>query len=130
MPSGQPVIAVLDDEGKMRVALQRLLSLRGYAVAEFDTGPELLKACAERAMGCIILDLHMPEMNGFEVLEQLSRQPDAPPVIAITGHDQAGDEERVTRLGACVYFTKPVDGAALLDAISKLTGIAPLAPTA
>ena len=122
MSSAAPLIAVLDDEEKMRVALRRLLCLRGYRVAEFESGPELLEACAEKTIGCIILDLHMPKVNGFDVLEELAQHPDAPPVIVITGHDQAGNAERVTRLGARVYFTKPVDGAQLLQAIAEFAG--------
>lgn len=123
-----PLIAVLDDEAKMRVALRRLLRPRGYEVAEFADAPELLKACADKDIACIILDLHMPGMNGFDVLERLARLPKAPPVIIITGHDQAGNAERVTRLGARAYLTKPVDGAPLLKALAELAGVAHRGP--
>lgn len=107
----------------MRVALRRLLSLRGYHVADFDTGDALLAACGETPIRCIILDLHMPGMNGFEVLERLTERSHAPPVIVITGHDQAGNAERVTSLGARAYLTKPVDGPPLLELLSRLTAI-------
>jgi FixJ family two-component response regulator len=120
MSSPLPLIAVLDDEANMRVALARLLGLRGYEVATFDSAEGLLAACQDSPVRCIILDLHMPGLNGFDVLERLSSRPEPPPVIVITGHDQAGTEERVRNLGACAYFTKPVVGARLLETLEHL----------
>jgi len=121
MSTAPIVVAVLDDEANMRVALSRLLGPRGYEVVLFENGPTLLEACRAKRPDCIILDLHMPKMNGFGVLEHLAEQPDAPPVIVITGHDQAGNAERVTRLGARAYFIKPVDKKPLLEALALLT---------
>ena len=122
MPSTSPVIAILEDEENMRVALRRLLFPRGYQVDLFETGPDLLAACAHRRIGCIILDLHMPGMSGFEVLERLTLDIFSPPVIVITGHDQAGNAERVASLGARAYLTKPVDEEPLLEAINSALG--------
>lgn len=121
MNPAPPLVAVLDDEENMRVALRRLLGPRGYEVALFENGADLLAACPGRPIRCIILDLHMPGMNGFEVLERLSTLASAPPVIVITGHDQVGNAERAGRLGARAYFIKPVDGGPLLQALSELT---------
>ncbi len=104
----------------MRVALSRLLELRGYKVSAFGDGAELLAACEDQPIRCIILDLHMPGMNGFETLERLSLSSAPPPVIVITGHDQAGNAERVMSLGARAYLTKPVDGPALLGTMAGL----------
>lgn len=122
MSSLPPLVAVLDDEVNMRIALRRLLSLRGYEVALFETGSDLLNACLSGPpIRCIILDLHMPGMNGFDVLSSLARSRHRPPVIVITGHDQAGNVERVTDLGARAYLTKPVDGGPLLGLLAELT---------
>lgn len=122
MTSDLPLVAVLDDEENMRVALRRLLAPRGYDVVLFGTGAELLAASLDRHFRCIILDLHMPVMNGFDVLGLLaSRQHASPPVIVITGHDQAGNADRATRLGASAYLTKPVDGEPLLRLLGELT---------
>ena len=120
MTRNKQVIAILDDEEGLRVALRRLLSPRGYDVKLFDTGKSLIDACEERDISAIILDLHMPVMNGFEVLEALSGIPSAPPVILITGHDQPGNPEKATRLGAHAYLTKPIDQAPLLEALSGI----------
>ncbi len=64
----------------------------------------------------------MPGMSGFEVLERLTLDIFSPPVIVITGHDQAGTAERVASLGARAYLTKPVDEEPLLRAINSALG--------
>jgi FixJ family two-component response regulator len=114
-----PVIAVVDDEAKMRTALGRLLRTHGYAVALFQDGASLLAALAQQPFGCVLLDLHMPGLNGFSVLQALGALPRRPPVIVITGQDEPGNEARVTALGACAYLTKPVDEVPLLDALAR-----------
>ena len=114
-----PVIAVLDDEAQMRKALGRLLRTHGYEVALFGDGPALLAAHAGRPFDCVLLDLHMPGLNGFAVLERLARGQPPPPVIVITGHDEPGNEARVAALGACAYLTKPVDEVPLLAAVVR-----------
>ncbi|MGC4014139.1 MAG: response regulator [Luteolibacter sp.] len=118
--STMPLVAVLDDEANMRIALRRLLHPRGYEVVLFEKGQELLDACTTSEIACIILDLHMPGMNGFEVLEHLAGRNNPPPVIVVTGHDQAGNAERVSLLGCRAYFTKPVDGPPLLETLQQL----------
>lgn len=106
----------------MCIALRRLLGTRGYEVVTFSKGEDLLDGCDKQAVDCIILDLHMPGMSGFDVMESLSRRPSFPPVIVITGHDQKGNAERLLEMGARAYFTKPVDGPPLLETISHLVG--------
>lgn len=122
MTTSRPRVAILDDEPNMRLALGRLLGCRGYDAEEFDSGERLLAACGDtpHRFHAIILDLHMPGMNGFEFLHHLGGIPDGPPVIVITGHDQGGNEIRVKALGASFYLTKPVDGPLLLDALARL----------
>ncbi|RBP40376.1 response regulator receiver domain-containing protein [Roseimicrobium gellanilyticum] len=117
MSAEPPVIAIVDDEPRMRSALCRLLRVRGYAAVPFEDPALFLQTLETRKYGCVVLDLHMPEINGFDVLECVSRQAEMVPVIVITGHDQPGSAERVQRLGALVYLTKPVDEEPLLRAI-------------
>jgi FixJ family two-component response regulator len=122
MSENPPVIAVVDDEPRMRAALSRLLRARGYGVVSFEDGAGLFGAPNVQAFGCILLDLHMPGINGFAVLERLAGDSTRPPVIVITGHDQPGNAERVERLGARAYLTKPVDEVPLLHAIETVLG--------
>lgn len=118
MSDGRPIIAVLDDELNMRIALRRLLQLRGYGVALFESGAALIESYTAAHFACILLDLHMPGMNGFTLLETLSGR-HAPPIVVITANDQPDTAERVLRLGARAHLTKPVDEMALLHAINS-----------
>lgn len=99
----------------MRTALLRLLRRYGYEIELFASGDELLQA--PRLPDCIILDLHMPGMNGFTVLQHLASRPAPPSVVVITGHDQPGNVERLRALGASAYLLKPVDAGPLVTAI-------------
>lgn len=101
----------------MLTALGRLLRSQGFDVALFQQGESLLAAEKECEFYCIVMDLHMPGLNGFDMLKALGERPAHPPVIIITGHDEEGNCERVKALGACAYLLKPVPAAPLLDAI-------------
>jgi len=120
MVQPRPLIAVLDDEPKFCKALGRLLKTHGFEVELFDLGEELLAACATRAPDCLLLDLHMPGINGFQVLERLAALRLPMPVIVITGHDQPDDAERVRALGAVDYLLKPLDESRLLAALGSV----------
>ena len=110
-----PLIAVVDDEPKFCSALARLLKTHGFDVVTFTRGDDFLAACASRSPDCLLLDLHMPDPNGFEILERVVAR--RLPVLVITGHDQPGNAERVRALGGLGYFLKPVKETPLLDAI-------------
>jgi len=119
MNQTRPLIAVLDDEPQMCKALSRLLKTYGFEVETFALGAELLAACASRLPTCLLLDLHMPDLNGFEILERFAVQQVALPVVVITGHDQPGNAERVRGLGAADYLLKPLNESQLLAAIGN-----------
>jgi CheY-like chemotaxis protein len=117
MDPTRPFICVLDDEPQFCKALARLLKSHGFEVVTFARGAEFLEACAARLPDCLLLDLHMPGLNGFEVLERIAAR--HVPVLVITGHDQPGNAERVRALGALAYFLKPVNESQLLAAICE-----------
>jgi len=125
MQTPKPVLAVLDDEPEMRKALRRLLTGCGYAVVEYACRNDFLAALPLNPPDCLLLDLHMAEGSGFDVLEDLRLRQSHLPVIIITAHDAPGTEERVRALGACAYLKKPVDRDALLSAITAVTKISP-----
>lgn len=117
MPTPKPVLAVLDDEPEMRKALRRLLTGRGFCVEEYVSGSDLLAALGSRPLDCLLLDLHMSEVSGFDVLEAFHSRQIHTPVIVITAHDEPGTAERVRALGASAYLKKPVDRDVLVSAI-------------
>ena len=117
MPTKQSVIAVLDDEPVMRKALRRLLGSRGFRVEEYSCAEDLLAALDLHVVDCLLLDLHMPGTNGFDVLTDFQVRHIPVPIVVITAHDEADTADRVHALGASAYLKKPVDRDALLAAI-------------
>ena len=119
MTQTPPVVAVLDDDPQMRKALRRLLAAHGFRVEAYERGEDFLAALPSHAADCLVLDLHMPELNGFGVLAALKSCRVITPVVVITGHDEPGTAANALSLGATAYLTKPVDELALLSAIKS-----------
>lgn len=120
------LIAVLDDESKMRSALRRLLQTHGFTVELFKTGEEFLESVQDHCPDCLLLDLHMPQMNGFDVLDRIHARHIPTRPIIITGHDEPGNSERSICLGAFDYLLKPLDDSALVNAINKALASEPI----
>ncbi len=117
MTNPKTVVAVLDDEANLRQALARLLKANDYEVELFESGEDFLASTRGHCPDCLLLDLHMPRMTGFDVLEILSWQHIGVPVVVITGHDEPGNAERVRALGAASYLLKPINKSTLMEAI-------------
>ena len=115
------LIAVVDDEQPVRAALTRLMRSAGLSVETFGSGPEFLESLETRLPDCVVLDLCMPHMDGFNVQAQLARKCAALPVIIVTGHDLPKARERAMAGGASAFLSKPVHDRTLLDAISAAT---------
>jgi FixJ family two-component response regulator len=114
-------VAVVDDEEPIRKALSRLLRLAGFKVETFGSGTEFLESLRNDAPDCVILDLHMPEIDGFEIESQLTRGGFKVPVVAITGRDAPEDRERISGRNIAAFLQKPLDGEALVAAITAAT---------
>lgn len=111
------LLAVVDDDDDVRVALRRLVSSAGFAVETYASGAEFLHSVDDHEPDCVVLDLHMPQMSGFEVQGALALEHAGVPVVVITGHDTPESRARALSLGAKAYLCKPVDDKALLSAI-------------
>ena len=112
-------IAVLDDEPEMRTALRRLLTCRGFQVVEYGRAQDLLSVLDSDPPDCLLLDLHLPGINGFDVLEALRSRQSRIPVVVVTADDEPDTPERVRMLGASAYLKKPVDRDCLLASIGE-----------
>lgn len=119
MSKDRPLIAVVDDEKPIRIALQRLMRSANLDVETFPSGVEFLESLKTRQPDCVVLDLHMPYVDGFEVQSRLADTSIRLSVVIITGHDSAEARERALAGGAAAYLRKPVDGQVLLDAITS-----------
>lgn len=118
---GPPRIAIVDDEESVCRALVRLVRSARLEAETFGSGEEFLETVAARPFDCLVLDLHMPKDDGFEVQDRLARAGVRIPVILITGRDTPETRARALEKGAVAYFRKPVDGEALLEAIAAAT---------
>lgn len=121
MKGHSPVVAVVDDDADVLRALQRLLRTEGFNVLVYGSGGEFMKSFDAAAPDCLVLDLHMPEMTGFDVLDALGARPAGgprPPVIVLTGHDTPMGRVRALAGGADAYLCKPTDAEVLIRAIN------------
>lgn len=110
-------IGVVDDEEPIRRGLERLLRSFDFDVRVFATGADFLASLAERRPDCVILDLNMPSLDGFAVVERMVGMQMSVPVIVITGRDNRESRERARQLGVSDYLLKPIDGHVLQQAI-------------
>jgi FixJ family two-component response regulator len=117
-----PVIAVIDDDASVRRALQRLLQSAGFTVETFATAREFLNTNYEAQTACLVLDVHLPGMSGFQLQEYLAASGVPIPVVFITAYDDESTRERVNRAGAVGYLRKPFDQSTLIEAITRATG--------
>ena len=120
-----PLIAVVDDEESVRKALHRLLRSAGFAVETFASGADFLLSVKDHEPACVVLDLHMPQINGFEVQAALESAGGRVPVVIVTGHDTPEARARVMAHGASGYLRKPVDDLMLIAAINAAIGGSP-----
>ena len=126
MSSVAPLIAVLDDEPEMRKALGRLLLTHGFRVGAHATGEELLGSLSSGLPDCVVLDLHMPGVNGFDVLAQFASRWPHVPIVVITAFDRnAGAVKRAMDAGANEIVFKPIDLKKLQDVARIFTNRAP-----
>ena len=115
----QPRILVIDDEGDIRDVLQGILESEGYAVRMAADGQEGLRAFFDWRPSRVIMDIKMPKMNGWELLDRIRQVSDVP-VIVLTAMDQEYDTVRGLQLGADEYVTKPVRHAEMAARVNAM----------
>ena len=110
-------VYVVEDDTSLCNAVRRLLRSAQYRVLTFASAEEFYRSDIKSSPGCLLLDIRLPGISGFELQERLIASGVRMPVIFITGQDRAGMEEHAMRLGASAYLRKPVDEETLLGAI-------------
>jgi FixJ family two-component response regulator len=117
-PSGGKLrIAVVDDDSGMCQALARLLRAAGFLPFTFASGEAFLAAQAREPAACVVLDLHMPGLSGFDVRRQLAATEPGLPAILITAQDEEAVRREAQLAGFAACLRKPFPKEALLDAI-------------
>ena len=112
-----PRVFLVDDQPAVLKALSRLLVSAGLEVASFGSAQAFLDSGNADAVGCLVLDLAMPGMNGMELQQALVARESALPVIFLTGHGDIDTGVQAMKYGAADFLTKPVDGDKLLSAV-------------
>ncbi|MET0379970.1 MAG: response regulator [Spongiibacteraceae bacterium] len=125
MPNVSLQIAIIDDEELIRRALTRLLGAAGINSQGYASGQEFLATWRHNPPDCVVMDLQMPGLSGFDVLQCLKNLGADMPIIIITAHDEPAMKQRCLQAGASTYLRKPLDDEVLINTIESLCGSPP-----
>lgn len=118
MKSASWTVIVVDDDDAVRDSLQTLLELQSCNIRAFETCQEFIDANPGEAV-CLILDIHLPGMSGFELMEAMKQAGRKLPTILITARCDNSIRERAALLGAVALLEKPIEFSALMAAIER-----------
>jgi len=118
------IVFIIDDDDQVRISLVRLLSSAGYTVTAFASASLFFCHPLPAQPCCLIVDMTMPVINGFDVVRQLEQRGDALPVIFISGHGTIPMTVQAMKAGAREFFTKPIISEQLLDAVEEALSFA------
>lgn len=113
-------ILLVEDEDKIRKLIKLNLTLEGYDVVEADTGPKAIEVIKDQHFDLILLDIMLPDINGFEICEQVRLRNKQVAIIFLSAKDGVEDKILGLRLGADDYITKPFNLEELLLRIQNL----------
>ncbi len=113
------LICIVDDDASVRRALGRLIRSFGLDVELLASGRECLDERYIDRAACLVLDVAMPGMDGFELHALLQASGRSVPTVFISGYDDEGYRERACSAGAIAYLDKPCDDVLLCDALHK-----------
>lgn len=125
--SHKPVIAIVDDNVSICRGTKRLLCFLGFDAVTFASGQEFidtLEGMRSFDPDCVILDVQMPGLNGFEVQERLGLSRRNIPVIFLTAFDEVWIREQALASGAAAFLSKPCSGSVLIDTLRAVLKIA------
>jgi CheY-like chemotaxis protein len=117
-----PTILLVDDNDDIRELITLRLQKHGYTVVTAANGVEAVLTTAQADPALILMDINMPELDGYEATMQIRAADPAKriPVIALTAYALPGDQERAIAAGCDAFHPKPIDVPTLLDQISQL----------
>lgn len=121
MSKSQLMIAVVDDDPRLRESLENLLESVGYQVCLYASANAMMDEGFSE-LDCIITDIGMPGMNGFDLHSAVKQARPDLPVFLITGRHEIGDQQRAASRDIAGFFRKPFDGQALLAALDRALG--------
>lgn len=116
-------ILCIEDNPNNMLLLKRILCSFGYGVLEAQNGMDGLQIIEKEEVGLILLDINLPDIDGYEVIRRLRANQRAElaktPVIVISANALKGDDQKALSLGCDMYLTKPIDFQELKDAVEN-----------
>lgn len=113
-----PLVAVLDDDAGLRIALESLLRSVGFRVEGFGAAQDFLASEVVHAVNCLILDIRLPRVSGLDFQNQLAAAGIHVPIIFMTGHGDIPMTVRAMKAGAVDFLAKPFRDQDMLDAVA------------
>jgi two-component system cell cycle response regulator DivK len=120
----QEAVLYIEDDPANRILVRRVLEAEGYRVLEAESGLQGLEIAETERLGAILVDIHMPDMDGFEVMRRLRVMPASAsvPIIALTAMVMKGDREKTLEAGCSAYIEKPIDVDLLPQQVAAVMG--------
>jgi FixJ family two-component response regulator len=117
-----PLIAIVEDDAEMRLALADLIDVYGFEARAFDSSESFLAAHAPGLFGCLVTDLNLPGESGLQLLRRLHGLEPSLPVIIISAQASPGARALALDCGALAYLTKPINDQVLLRRLAQALG--------
>jgi len=114
------MIAAVDDDSRVREALQSLLESAGYRALLYSSGEQFLSSGKLMEIDCLIADMRMPGMDGIELQRRVRVERPGLPMFFISAHQDAVARERALKGGALDFLYKPFDSVDLLRAVASV----------
>lgn len=115
----EPTVFVIDDDPALCESLRWLMESIGLNVQVFTSGKDFIEHYNCEQIGCLLIDIRMPGMNGFELQDALIARHNRMPIIMITGHGDIPMAVRALKAGALDFITKPFNAQQLLEQVQK-----------
>lgn len=116
-PPSETTVFIVDDDPAIRDSLTLMISQENIAVNTYASAEEFLDAALPACLGCIIIDIRMPGLNGMQLQEVLSQRNILLPIIFLTGHGDIPMSVRAIKAGALDFLTKPVTREKLMTSV-------------
>ena len=120
MPVEEKQIYILDDDESVLRSLKLLMVSYGFAVDVFSSAEEFFRAVPNTALGCLILDIHMVGLNGWDTMQRLTKEGYNLPVIVITADKDDSFKEKALKAGAVGFLKKPFEDHHLLHMVNRV----------
>ena len=118
MPLEKKQIFIIDDDESVCRALKILLTTYDFEVKTFKSAKNFFNSVRDDQPGCLVLDIHMPGLDGWATQKEILKSGSKRPVIFISAEKQANASDRALKVGAVGFLQKPVNGETLIDLIN------------